>query len=144
MSTSASARQAIVGLGLIAIVLVAIVVVATRGASDRGLRADVLSTRRAEPGETVTVTVSTRDTFGVVTHVSVDFGDGETTQAVDREVPASECRSEFAKSASFDLDHAYADRGVFTVRATVRSAGCGAPAEEVVAVRTIEVKPLRR
>ena len=139
---SRSTRQAVVGLGILAAVLVAIAVIATVGAGERELRADVLSTRRSEPGELVVVTISTRDSFGVVTAVDVDFGDGTKAAPVRREVAA--CASEFAKSASFDFDHTYERRGVFTVRATVTSEGCGATREQVTAIRTIDVKPLRR
>jgi hypothetical protein len=140
---SRSSKQAIVGLGAIALFLVLVVIVSTRGAADRELRADVLSTRRAEPGETVAITISTRDRFGVVTDVDVDFGDGEHARPVRR--PVTGCNSEFAHADSFDFHHAYTGiEGAITVRATVVSQGCGAPREQVTAIRTIEVKPLRR
>ena len=139
---SRSTKQAVFGLGALALVLVVIVVLAMGGATRRQLRADVLSTRRAEPGDAVLVTISTRDTFGVVTQVDVDFGDGISAEPLRREVAG--CASEFAKSASFDFDHTYERDGVFTVRATVVSEGCGAPRESTTAIRTIEVKPLRR
>ena len=142
---STSSKQAVIGLGAIALVLVVIVLISSRGAADRELRADVLSTRRAEPGETVDITVSTRDRFGIVTSVEVDFGDGQRATPVRRAVTAADCRSEFARSDDFDFRHTYEGFvGPATVRATVVSGGCGAPEERVTAIRTIEVKPLRR
>lgn len=142
---SRNSKQAIIGLGAIAAVLVIIVLISSRGAADRELRADVLSTRRAEPGETVDITISTRDRFGVVTLVEVDFGD-DTPKAVNkRPVTASDCRSEFARADNFDFRHTYDGFiGPVTVRAVVVSGGCGAPEERVTAIRTIDVKPLRR
>ena len=142
---SRSSKQAVVGLGAMALFLVVVVLISTRGAADRELRADVLSTRRVEPGETVDITVSTRDRFGIVTSVEVDFGDG-TPKASDKQVvTAAECRSEFARADSFDFRHTYDGfTGPVTVRATVVSGGCGAPVERVTAIRTIDVKPLRR
>ena len=142
---SKSNKQAIIGLGAMALFLVVVVLISSQGAADRELRADVLSTRRAEPGETVDITISTRDRFGIVTSVEVDFGDG-TPKASDKQVAtAQDCRSEFARSDSFDFRHAYDGfTGPVTVRATVVSGGCGAPVERVTAVRTIDVKPLRR
>jgi hypothetical protein len=142
---STSSKQAIVGLGAIAAVLVLITIISSRGAADRELRADVLSTRRAVPGETVDITISTRDRFGIVTRVEVDFGDG-TPKAVDEQaVTAADCRSEFARADNFDFRHTYEGfEGPVTVRAVVVSGGCGAPEERVTAIRTINVKPLRR
>lgn len=142
---SRSSKQAIVGLSAIALVLVVIVLISSRGAADRELRADVLSTRRAEPGETVDITVSTRDRFGIVTSVEVDFGDGTPVVADKQAVTAADCRSEFARADSFDFRHTYEGiEGPVTVRAKVVSGGCGAPTETVTAIRTIVVKPLRR
>ena len=141
---SRSSKQAVVGLGAMALFLVVVVLISSRGAADRELRADVLSTRRAEPGETVDITVSTRDRFGIVTLVEVDFGDGTPKVADKQVVTAQDCRSEFARSEDFDFRHTYTGVGPVTVRATVVSGGCGAPEERVTAIRTIEVKPLRR
>ena len=142
---SRSSKQAVVGLGAMALFLVVVVLISSRGAADRELRADVLSTRRAEPGETVDITVSTRDRFGIVTAVEVDFGDG-TPVVVDKQVVTdADCRSEFARSDSFDFRHTYDGiEGPVTVRAKVTSGGCGASIERVTAIRTIVVKPLRR
>ncbi|HEX7169020.1 MAG TPA: hypothetical protein VF230_18725 [Acidimicrobiales bacterium] len=138
---SRSAKQALAGLGAMLLVLVAIVLIAMRGSAENGLRADVLSTRRAEPGEKVDITISTRDDFGVVTGVRVDFGDGNLADPVRKEPTG--CRSEFARAEEFDYTHTYTGEGPFTVRATVTSGGCGAPSERVVAIRTISVKPRR-
>ena len=136
-------RQAVIGLGFLTMVLVGITLLAYNGAKSRTLRADVLSTRRAEPGELVAVTVSARDNFGTVSRVLVDFGDGHSADPVNVE-PGANCRSEFARTESFDFEHAYERRGVFTVRSRVRTEGCGAAPEERTAIRTIDVKPLRR
>ena len=135
---SRGAKQAIVGLGAMALVLVAIVILASRGADDHGLRAQVLSTRAAQSGELVDVTVSVSDDFGSVARVEVDFGDGERAPVVDKEPTA--CRSDFARAETFDFTHTYRGVGPVTVRATVVSGGCGAPEERVVAVRTIDIK----
>ena len=138
---SKSSKQAIIGLGLLAALLVTIAGLAMRGAGDRGLRADVLSTRRAEPGEQVEITVSVRDNLGAVKRVDLDFGDGNVAPPLEVD-PA--CQSDFAHTETFDYTHTYERRGPFTVRATVVSGGCGAEDEEVDAIRTIDVKPLRR
>lgn len=131
------------GLGVLALFLVVVSVVAARGNDERGLRADVLSTRRAEPGDTIDITVSARDTFGAVTRVEVDFGDGSAPEVREGN-PGANCRSEFARTELFDYRHTYKGQGVVTVRATVTTAGCGAPTEQVEAIRTIDIKPLRR
>lgn len=140
---SRSTKQAVAGLGVMVALLAGIAFLAMRGNAERGLRADVLSTRRAEPGEAVAVRISARDTLGGVERVEVDFGDG-TDPVVEEHDPEVGCGSDFGRTETYDFDHTYVDRGVFTVRATVTSSGCDAAVEEVVAVRTIEVKPLRR
>ncbi|HET9442649.1 MAG TPA: PKD domain-containing protein [Acidimicrobiales bacterium] len=138
---SRSSRQALIGLGLLTALLVAIVTVsATLGRRD-GLKVDVLSTRRAEPGEAIVITVSTRDTRGVATRVEVDFGDGSPVERRSR--PGCADATVGATSETFDFDHTYADSGVFTVTAEVVS-GCTGARETDEAVRTIQVKPLRR
>lgn len=138
-----STWQSVVGLGTLTLFLVAVSVVAARGNDERGLRVDVLSTRRAEPGETLDITVSSRDTFGAVTRVEVDFGDGSAPE-IRHDDRGANCRSEFARTELFDFRHTYTGQGVVTVRATVTTAGCGAPTERVEAIRTIDIKPLRR
>ena len=141
--TPSPLRQAVVGLGFLTAVLIGITTLSYNGAKSRTLRADVLSTRRAEPGENVAVRISARDNFGTVTRVTVDFGDGHRADPLTVDA-ATECGSEFARTETFDFDHTYERRGVFTVRSTVRTEGCGAPREERTAIRTIDVKPLRR
>ena len=136
-------RRAAIELGLLACILALltlIVVVAADGASRRTLRVDVLSARRAEPGELLTITISTRDNSGIPARVDVDMGDGhrEVIEPDLRPCSDSEPRSE-----SFDLEHSFPTPGVYTVRATVTSEGCG-PRERKTAIRTIVVKPLPR
>ncbi|MGH9284340.1 MAG: hypothetical protein ACRD0M_01505, partial [Acidimicrobiales bacterium] len=58
--------QALICLGAIVTVLVAIALVSMTSGGSRGLRADILSPRRAEPGERLSYTVSVRDTAGAV------------------------------------------------------------------------------
>jgi hypothetical protein len=132
-------RQALIGLGAIAVVLVAIAVTAAFGNRAQGLRVDVLSARRTEPGTTETFSVSVRDTAGKVQSIELDFGDGRT-EALD--VPDAACQSPM--SASYDIDHAFDFTGFSTVVAEVVTGGCGAPTERVEAIRTIEVKTVRR
>lgn len=139
---SRSAKQAIVGLGTIVVVLVGIAILAAQGNDERGLRAQVLSTRRAEPGDTVPITVTANDTFGAVKRIEVDFGDGKDPEVIERD-PGGDCRSDFARAETFDLERTYTGEGVVNVVATVTSGGCGATDETVEAIRTIEIKPVR-
>ncbi|MBW3614337.1 MAG: hypothetical protein KY439_03390 [Actinobacteria bacterium] len=137
---SRSAKQAVAGLAAIAVALVVIAALAISGNSRRGLRADILSARRAEPGAEVAITVSARDTRGVVTGVEVDFGDGTNPARVER----PDCAAAAVPSAeTFDFTHRYEFRGVATIRAVVTS-GCTDRRETVEAVRTIQIKPVRR
>ncbi len=136
---SRSGRQAAIGLGIIAAVLVAIAAVSNNANRTQGLRADVLSTRRAEPGDEVGIAISTRDTEGVLVELEVDFGDGTPPRG---EAPALPCARPFTRTD--DFRHTYARAGTYTVRAVVRTARCGAQPEQVEAIRTIQVKPLRR
>lgn len=132
-------RQTAVLLGAIALVLAVISAIAIFGNTRPGARADILGPRRAEPGERVEYRISVRDTQGVVTAVSLDLGDG-----VERDlevVPQEDCDG--PTTQDFELTHTYEERGVFTARAKVTTAGCGAPQETVEAVRTISVRPLR-
>ena len=140
---SRSSKQALIGFATILALLAGIAVLAARGNDERGLRADVLSTRRAEPGELVDITISARDTFGAVKRIEVDFGDGNSAEPRVKD-PGADCRSDFARTEKFDYQHTYTGRGPFTVRATVVTGGCGAKDETVEAIRTIDVKPLRR
>lgn len=138
---SASGKQAVVGLAAISAVLVAIAVLASAGNARRGLRADILSARRAEPGVEVMITVSARDTRGVVTRVEIDFGDGTPPGRVGRE----DCTGAAAgpSSENFDFPHRYDFQGAATVTAVVTS-GCSDRREQVEVIRTIQIKPLRR
>ena len=139
---SRSVKQAIIGLGALTALLVGIVVLSSTGNDERGLRAQVLSTRRAEPGETVDISVNANDTFGAVKRIELDFGDGHDNEILERD-PGVECRSDFARSETFDFSRTYTGQGVVTVKATITSGGCGAEEETVEAVRTITIKPLR-
>ena len=136
---SRSSRQALVGLGAMVVVLAGIAVLAMSGNSRQGLRADVLSARRTEPGTEEPFTISVRDTHGRVQSVHVDFGDGKT-----EDVPVPDRPCEKPLSADFDVKHAFDFTGFSTVVATVVTGGCGAERERVEAVRTIEVKDLRK
>ena len=135
-----SARQAIIGLGSLTVILVLVVLVALSSSRRGGLRADVLSPRRAEPAEAITITVSARDASGCVRAVVVDFGDGTDPENVrgDGSCPPG------PSTRLFDFDHAYATTGVYTVEAEVTSGGTGTSSERAEAIRTIEVKPVRR
>ena len=136
---SRSSRQALVGLGAIAAVLVGIAFLAASGNDAQGLRADVLSARRTEPGTSETFTISVRDTEGQVQSVEVDFGDGRVEEL---EVGDAPCEEPITRS--FDVDHAFDFTGFSTVAATVVTGGCGARTERVEAIRTIEVREVRR
>src|SRR3954452_2994052 len=116
-----SSKQALIGLGAIAIVLVGIAVLAAHGNGVVGLRVDILSARRTEPGTTETFTISVRDTQGRVQSVHVDFGDG---QATDLPVEQQPCVKPLA--TKFDVDHAFGFTGFSSVTARVATGGCGA------------------
>ena len=135
---SRSSKQALIGLGSLAVVLIAVAVIASAGNRAQGLRADVLSARRTEPGRAETFTVSVRDTAGKVQSIEVDFGDGRVEEL---EVPDGPCRSPL--SSSFDVEHAFDFTGYSTVIASVVTGGCGASTERVEAIRTIQVKAVR-
>ena len=137
---SRSGRQAVVGLGAIAVVLVAVAVLASVSNSRKGLRVDVLSARRAEPGDPLAVTVSVRDTAGVLTGLVVDFGDGSPARRVSR----TDCLGAAGgpSTESVDFDHAY-PAGVYTIRARATT-GCTDRSETAEAIRTVRIKQLRR
>jgi hypothetical protein len=120
-------------------VLVGIAVTAAMGNRAQGLRVDVLSARRTEPGTTETFTISVRDTAGKVQSIELDFGDGRTEELDVGDAP---CKSPM--TADFDVDHAFDFTGFSTVVAEVVTGGCGASTERVEAIRTIEVKTVRR
>jgi hypothetical protein len=132
-------RQALIGLGAIAVVLVVVAVLAASGNRAQGLRADILSARRTEPGTTETFTISVRDTAGKVRSVEVDFGDGRVEEL---DVGDEPCTSPLSRG--FDVDHAFDFTGYSSVTAVVVTGGCGAKTERVEAIRTIEVRTVRR
>ncbi len=137
--TRASTRQALIGLGGILVVLVGIAALSSRAGRETGLRADILSARRAEPGAEVVVTVSVRDTHGRVTDVEVDFGDGRVETI---ELVGERCGRPLTRS--FDLTHRFEFTGYTTVAARVSTGGCGAKTETAEPIRTIHVKRVRR
>jgi hypothetical protein len=134
-----SSKQALIGLGALAVVLVGIAVLAAHGNGAVGLRVDVLSARRTEPGTTETFTISVRDTAGRVQSVHVDFGDGQAT-----DLPVDERSCVKPLSTKFDVGHAFGFTGFSSVTAKVATGGCGAKRETVEAIRTIEVRKVRR
>ena len=136
---SRGAKQTIVGMGGFVVVLLVIVVLSSNANRTQGLRADVLSARRGEPNQNVDVTVSVRDTKGRVTNVEVDFGDGrvETVELADE-------RCGEPLNRSFDLTHQFDFTGYTTIVAKVSTGGCGASPEQVEAIRTIQIKTVRR
>lgn len=136
---SRSSRQAIIGLGALAVVLFVIAMLAANANHNHGLRADVLSARRTEPGTVETYTVSVRDTAGKVRSVDVDFGDGPVEHLRVTNEPCQE-----PMTRTFDVDHKFDFTGYSTVAATVVTGGCGAVAERVEAIRTIEVREVKR
>ena len=136
---SRSSKQALIGLGAIAVVLVGIAITAAVGNRAQGLRADILSARRTEPGTSETFTISVRDTAGRVQSVEIDFGDGRVEELDVGDLP---CRSPLSRS--FDVDHAFDFTGFSSVTAEVVTGGCGASTERVEAIRTIEVRTVRR
>lgn len=140
---SSSSKQALIGLGALAAFLVLVSVIATRGNNAQGLRADVLSARRTEPGSEVVITISARDTEGLVQRVEVDFADG-TPPAVRELEPDCTALVADGTTQTFDFPHRFAEEGTYTVKAVVRTGGCGARPEQVEAIRTMQVKPLRR
>ncbi len=135
---SPSTKQAVIGLSAIVAVLVVIVAISSNANRTKGLRADVLSPRRAQPGDEVAVTISTRDTEGVLRHLEVDFGDGSPVYRQDHELP---CTRPFTRAD--DLRHSYPVAGTYTIKAIVRTGGCGAREERVEAIRTLVVRTIR-
>jgi len=140
---SSSSKQALIGLGALTAFLLLVSAVATFGNNTQGLRADVLSARRTEPGSEAAITISARDTEGLVQRVEVDFADG-TAPAVRELEPDCTLLVADGMTQTFDFLYRFAQEGTYTVKAVVRTGGCGAKPEVVEAIRTIEVKPLRR
>jgi hypothetical protein len=83
--------------------------------------------------------VSVIDTKGRVMAVRVDFGDGRVE---DLPVDDEECGEPLVRE--FELEHAFEFQGFSTISAVVETGGCGADPERVEAIRTVEVKELRR
>lgn len=136
---SRSAKQTIGLLTALTLVLVAIVVISARSSRETGLRVQVLSGRRAEPGAVEPYSVSVTDTKGRVLSVRVDFGDGRVEEVdVDDEACGEPLVREFA------FDHAFEFTGFTTIEAVVETGDCGAERERAEAIRTVEVKALRR
>lgn len=135
---STATRQAAVLFGLMVVVLGAIATIAIYNNRHTGLRVVILSAQRALPGETITITVSARDTDGGIQAVDVAFDDGHTAHAGR----TGTCHHG-PSTNSFDFRHAYPEKANYTVKATVLSGGCGARTERATNLRTIEVKPLQ-
>ncbi|HVF31529.1 MAG TPA: hypothetical protein VM933_00720 [Acidimicrobiales bacterium] len=136
---SRSSRQALVLLGTVLVVLVVIVLLALRSSGDMGLRVQVVSGRRTEPGSVEPYSVTVNDTKGRITAVRVDFGDGRVE---DIPVDDEACGEPLVRE--FELEHAFEFQGFSTIAAVVETGGCGADTERVEAIRTIEVRDLRR
>jgi hypothetical protein len=136
---SRSSKQTIALLASFVVVLTVIVVISTRSNREVGLRVQVLSARRTEPGTTEKFSVTVLDTKGRVQRVKVDFGDGRV-----EEVPLEGEKCGEPLTREFVLEHAFAFTGFSTVAATVETGGCGADPERAEAIRTVEVKKVRR
>ena len=136
---SRSSKQTIALLGAVVAVLSVIVVLSSRSNAQTGLRVQVLSGRRAEPGAVEPYSVTVNDTRGKVLSVRLDFGDGRTEEV---DVSEEECGSPLVRE--YEFDHAFEFTGGTTLEATVETGGCGVEAERVTAIRTVEVKKLRR
>lgn len=136
---SRSAKQTIGLLVALTLVLVAIVIVSSRASRETGLRVQVLSGRRAEPAAVNPYSVSVVDTMGRVLSVRVDFGDGRVEEV---DVSDEECGEPLIREFAFD--HAFEFTGFTTIEAVVETGGCGAKTERAEAIRTVEVKALRR
>ena len=136
---SRSAKQTLGLLTALTLVLVAIVVISSRSNRETGLRVQVLSGRRAEPAAVNPYSVSVLDTEGQVLSVRVDFGDGRVEEV---NVSDEECGEPLVREFAFD--HAFEFTGFTTIEAVVETGGCGAERERAEAIRTVEVKALRR
>lgn len=136
---SRSTKQTIGLLTTFVVVLGAIVVLSSRSNRETGLRVQVLSGRRAEPSAVEPYSVTVLDTKGKVLSVRVDFGDGRIE---DVDVSDEQCGEPLVRA--FEFDHAFEFTGFTTIEAAVETGGCGAETERAEAVRTIEVKALRR
>lgn len=136
---SKSNKQTVVLLASFVVVLIVIVLISSRSNKTVGLRVQVLSARRTEPGTTEKFSVSVADTKGRVVRVKVDFGDG-TVEDVPLE--GETCGTPLVRE--YVLEHAFQFTGFSTVAATVETEGCGGDPERVEAIRTVEIRKLRR
>lgn len=136
---SRSSKQTIALLGAVVAVLSVIVVLSSRSNAETGLRVQVLSGRRAEPGAVEPYSVTVNDTKGKVLSVRLDFGDGRVEEV---DVAGEECGAPLVRE--FEFDHAFEFTGGTTLEAVVETGGCGAETERAEAIRTVEIKKLRR
>lgn len=136
---SKSNKQTIALLASFLLILVVIVVISSRSNKTVGLRVQVLSARRTEPGTTEKFSVTVADTKGKVVRVKVDFGDGTIE---DVPLDGETCGTPLVRE--YVLEHAFQFTGFSTVAATVETDGCGSDPERVEAIRTIEVRKVRR
>lgn len=136
---SRSSKQTIALLGSFVLVLSVIIVLSSRSNAEKGLRVQVLSGRRAEPGAVEPYSVTVNDTKGKVLSVRVDFGDGRVEEV---DVGDEECGAPLIREFAFD--HAFEFIGGSTIEAVVETGGCGAKRERAEAIRTVEIRPLRR
>jgi len=136
---SRSSRQTLALLSSFVVVLAAIVVLSSRSNAEKGLRVQVLSGRRAEPGAVEPYSVTVNDTKGKVLAVRVDFGDGRVEEV---DVTDEECGEPLIRE--YEFEHAFEFRGGTTIEARVETGGCGAKTERAEAIRTVEIRPLRR
>lgn len=136
---SRSNKQTLVFLASLLVVLVVIVFLSSRSNAQTGLRVQVLSGRRAEPAVVEPYSVTVLDTKGKVLSVRVDFGDGRIEEV---DVSDEVCGQPLVRE--FEFEHAFEFRGGTTVEAQVETGGCGTKTERATAVRTVEVRPLRR
>lgn len=136
---SRSTKQTLGLFTALVLVLLTIVVVSSRASRETGLRVQVLSGRRAEPGAVEPYSVTVSDTLGKVLSVRLDFGDGRVEEV---DVGDEECGAPLVREYQFD--HAFDFRGATTIEAVVETGGCGAKREKATAIRTVEIRELRR
>lgn len=136
---SRSNKQTVALLASFVAILSVIVVLSSRSNAENGLRVQVLSGRRAEPGAVEPYSVTVNDTKGKVLAVRVDFGDGRVEEV---DVADEECGEPLVRE--FEFDHVFEFTGGTTIAAQVETGGCGTKTERAEAIRTVEVKKLRR
>lgn len=136
---SRSSKQTIALLAGFVAVLSVIVVLSSRSNAQQGLRVQVLSGRRAEPGALEPYSVTVNDTKGKVVAVRVDFGDGRVEEV---DVRDEECGEPLVRE--FEFEHAFDFTGGTTIEAVVETGGCGTKTERAEAIRTVEIEALQR